>query len=311
MMGENERYHEPVMLRQSVEGLITNDEGVYVDATFGGGGHSREVLSVLRQNGRLIAFDRDPEAAGNAPDDPRFKFISGDFRHLKNSLRFIGVTAIDGLLADLGVSSHQFDEAGRGFSIRLDGPLDMRMDTASPLTAAKVVNEYDRDELIRILREYGEVPAAHRVADAIVDARNANPLKTTDQLVDAVRPLFKGPKINRFLAQVFQAVRLEVNGEMEALKDLLNQSAQVVKPGGRLVVISYHSLEDRPVKRFMKTGGFTGEMKKDFHGNPLRPFVPMKGMPLVPTEEEIEKNNRARSAKLRIATRNEQPFEIH
>ncbi len=308
-MNKPEHYHEPVMLRESVDALITNNEGVYVDATFGGGGHSREVLSVLRQKGKLIAFDRDEEAAANVSDDPRFQLIKSDFRFLKNGLRFRGIRAIDGLLADLGVSSWQFDSAQRGFSIRMDGPLDMRMDKATPLTAAKVVNTYRRDELMRILREYGEVSGAGRVADTIIDRRTEKPLRTTGELVRAIEPLIKGPKVNRFLAQVFQAIRIEVNDEMESLRAMLMQSAELIRPGGRLVVISYHSLEDRPVKRFMNTGGFTGELKKDFYGNPLRPFTPMKGMPLKPKDEEIERNNRARSAKLRIAIRNEEQDE--
>lgn len=305
-MDSTEPYHRPVMLRESVEALITNKNGVYVDATFGGGGHSREVLSVLGQEGRLIGFDRDEDAAANAPDDSRFKLLRSDFRFLKNALRFEGIRSIDGLLADLGVSSRQFDSPLRGFSIRTEGPLDMRMSKSSPLTAAKVVNEYPRGELLRILREYGEVTGAHRVVDAIVERRNERPLRTTGDLVAVVEPLIKGPKVNRFLAQVFQAIRIEVNDEMGSLRALLEQSAEVIRPGGRLVVISYHSLEDRPVKRFMKTGGFTAEVKKDFYGRPIRPFVPMKGMPLKPNEEEIERNNRARSAKLRIAERNEE-----
>ncbi len=299
-------YHRPVLLHESVDGLITNNNGTYVDVTFGGGGHSREVLSKLGNNGRLIGFDQDEEAGENAfSDDERFQFVQSNFRYLKNSLRFLGINQVDGVLADLGVSSHQFDAGERGFSIRTDAKLDMRMSQQQKLTAHDIVNKYEEEDLARIFKAYGELKGSYRIANRIVYHRTQAPINTTGELISKIESLSNHQKMNSFLARVFQALRIEVNAEMEVLEDLLSQMSDVIKPGGRLVVISYHSLEDRMVKRFIRAGNAGGEVEKDFFGNPLRPFTPEKGMPIVPTEEETEVNNRARSAKLRIATRNE------
>lgn len=304
-MMENSAYHNPVLFQESITGLMQDKNGIYVDATFGGGGHSRGVLSNLGENGKLIAFDQDEDALVNIPEDERFQFIQANFRHLKNNLRFIGIRHVDGILADLGVSSHQFDVPERGFSFRSEARLDMRMAQGGKLTAYDVVNSYEEERLVQIFKEYGELKEAHKLANRIVYQRNISLIESTEDLVTRIESLSRDGKINRFLAKVFQALRIEVNGEMEALSDLLSQSAEVIKPGGHLVVISYHSLEDRMVKRFMKSGNQTGNLEKDFYGNPLRPFSPLKGMPIVPGPEEIELNNRARSAKLRIAKRNE------
>ncbi len=299
-------YHNPVLLNESVGGLISDINGIYVDVTFGGGGHSREVLSRLGENGKLISFDQDEDAAANAQiQDERFFFVQSNFRYLKNHLRFSGFNQVDGVLADLGVSSHQFDEGERGFSIRQDGPLDMRMGKTVSLTAQQVVNDYEIDQLKAVFRDYGELREAGRIARVIEAARSESPITRTGELIKVVEKLTSPHKLNRFLAQVFQALRIEVNGEMKVLEDMLLQTADVIKPGGKLVVISYHSLEDRLVKRFMRDGNFSGEVEQDFFGNKIRPFTPDKGMPIVPSEKEIEENNRARSAKLRIATRNE------
>lgn len=294
-----------MLLHESVDGLVTDVNGTYVDVTFGGGGHSREVLSRLGENGRLIAFDQDQDAAENAIDDPRFQFVQSNFQYLKNSLRFLGIPKVDGVLADLGVSSHQFDAGERGFSIRTDARLDMRMSQQQKLTAHEVVNKYDEADLAKILKSYGELKGAHRIANRIVYHRSQAPIHTTGELISKIESLSSPQKMNGFLARVFQALRIEVNAEMQVLESLLKQMAEVVKPGGRISVISYHSLEDRMVKRFIKAGNAEGELEKDFYGNPIRPFDSERGMPIVPTEEEIEINNRARSAKLRIATRNE------
>lgn len=277
-----------------------------MDATFGGGGHSRGVLSNLGEKGKLIGFDQDEDAKANIPEDDRFEFMQANFRHLKNNLRFVGIRQVDGILADLGVSSHQFDVPERGFSFRSEARLDMRMAQGGKLTAFDVVNSYTEERLVRIFKEYGELKEAYKLANRIVYQRNIKPIESTEDLVSRIESLLRDGKMNRFLAKVFQALRIEVNGEMEALEDLLNQCADVIKPGGHLVVISYHSLEDRMVKRFMKSGNQSGNLEKDFYGNPIRPFSPLKGMPIVPGAEEIEMNNRARSAKLRIAKRNEQ-----
>jgi len=297
-------YHNPVLLHESVNGLINNEQGIYVDVTFGGGGHSRAVLSNLGNDGRLIGFDQDEDAQANVPDDDRFQFVQSNFRFLKNSLRFIGVKQVDGVLADLGVSSHQFDVAERGFSIRSSGRLDMRMGRGATLSAYEVVNTYPEEKLAAIFKKYGELKEAYKLANRINYHRATAPIETTEELVSKIESLARGPKLNRFLAQVFQALRIEVNAEMKALEEMLMQTADVIKPGGKLVVISYHSLEDRIVKRFMKTGNIEGAMEKDFYGNTIRSFTPDKGMPIVPGENEIELNGRARSAKLRIATRN-------
>jgi 16S rRNA (cytosine1402-N4)-methyltransferase len=301
----NSGYHEPVLLRESVDALIEDMNGVYVDVTFGGGGHSREVLSRLGDKGKLIAFDRDEDAQSNAIDDPRFTLVHSDFRFMQNHLRFLGHRKVDGILADLGVSSHQFDVPERGFSIRTEGKLDMRMGKSTELTAARVVNKYDEAELIRVLKNYGELTNAKHLASIIVARRNERKFETTEDLVQTIEKVFPPQKRMQNLAKVFQGIRIEVNDEMGSLEALLKQSVEVLKPSGNLVVISYHSLEDRPVKRFMRAGDLDGEVKKDFYGNPERPFTPQPGKPITPSKEEIEKNSRARSAKLRVAKRNE------
>jgi len=304
MTEKENSYHQPVLLKESVDGLITDRNGIYIDATFGGGGHSREVLSRLDVDGRLIGFDQDKDAVENTISDERFELIQNNFRYLKNSLRFMKIKRIDGVLADLGVSSHQFDIDSRGFSIRGNARLDMRMQQSAELDAFKVVNEYSETELRRVFKDYGELRNAGRVASKVLYCRSQEKIETTHQLVEALKSMAPKQKQNQFLAQVFQAIRIEVNDELNALKDFLNQCTDIIKSDGKLVVISYHSLEDRLVKRFMKTGNFSGEMKKDFYGNPIRPFIPAKGGVITPNNKELEVNNRARSAKLRIAQRN-------
>lgn len=296
-------YHKPVMLSESVDGLGIKPDGIYIDVTFGGGGHSKSILSKLGPDGRLFAFDRDPDAAANAIDDDRFVLIAQDFKFLKNYLRFYRVSEVDGILADLGVSSHQFDKGERGFSIRFDGPLDMRMDQKSPLTASRIINEYEEGILSNLLFQYGELRNSRKIAQLIAKSRDEEAILTIADLKKVLLPLTPWGKENRFLAQVFQALRIEVNGELDSLKGLLEQSAELLKPDGRLSVITYHSLEDRLVKNFMQKGKFSGEVEKDFFGNKLTPFEQINRKPIVSTEEELKDNNRARSAKLRIAKR--------
>lgn len=293
-------YHQPVMLRESLEGLAINKEGTYVDATFGGGGHSRAILGRLSNKGRLIAFDQDPDAQANTINDPRFMLLMQNFRHLQRFLRLHKVSRVDGILADLGISSHQIDTAQRGFATRLEGELDMRMSQSGELSAFYVINSYLPDQLSKVLEMYGEVPNAPRAARVIVQGREERPIKTTKQLTSILAPLAKG-KPAKYFAQVFQAIRIEVNQEIEALKEFLTQSAEVLAEGGRLVVISYHSLEDRLVKNYIKKGVFEGEALKDFYGNPLMPFKPVIGKAIQPSKEEIAQNPRSRSARLRIA----------
>lgn len=293
-------YHDPVLLKESISGLNINPEGIYVDVTFGGGGHSREILKHLT-TGRLIGFDQDADALNNTINDDRFTLVNHNFSYLKNFLKLHNAPQVDGILADLGVSSHQFDVAERGFSTRFDSPLDMRMNQNQPISAADIVNDYDESELTRILRDFGEIKNHRCFARSIVEARSDNPIKTTSELAESVRKCFPQHKRNKFLAQVFQALRIEVNNEMQVLKSLLTQSCESLKKEGRLVVISYHSLEDRLVKNFIKSGNFEGKIEKDFYGNPLVDFRQITRKPMVPTDIEIEKNNRARSAKLRIA----------
>ncbi|WP_185654167.1 16S rRNA (cytosine(1402)-N(4))-methyltransferase RsmH [Elizabethkingia meningoseptica] len=295
-------YHNPVLLDESVSGLIINPDGIYVDCTFGGGGHSREILSRLSDKGRLLSFDQDPDALKNKLDDERFTLVNQNFRFLENSLLMYGVTQVDGVLADLGVSSHQFDEADRGFSIRTEGPLDMRMNTMQGLDARKVVNEYEEEQLADIFYLYGELREARKLARELVAARKKGEIKTTDDL-KRVFSYMPAHKSNKFFAQVFQAIRIEVNQELEVLKEMLEQSYRVLKPGGRLSVISYHSLEDRLVKRFLKNGMFEGEPERDIYGNYNKSFELLKTKAIVPTDEEIAENSRARSAKLRIGTK--------
>lgn len=296
------KYHKPVLLQESVDGLAVKPDGVYVDVTFGGGGHSREILKRLGPEGRLIAFDQDRDALKNKIDDPRFLLIHQNFRMLRRYLRFYKYETVDGILADLGVSSYQFNVPERGFSIRFDSELDMRMDTDVDFSAKTVVNTYDQYKLRQILADYGELRNAAQLARAIVEAREENELRTTGQLRQALEKFLPPHRENRILAQVFQAIRIEVNQELESLKEFLLQTAEVLRPGGRLSVISYHSLEDRLVKRFMRSGLFEGEPEKDMYGRVSVPFKNI-GRFIVPSEEEIEENNRARSAKLRIAER--------
>ncbi len=293
-------YHNPVLLLPTVGGLAIKPDGVYVDVTFGGGGHSREILRQLGPNGKLFAFDQDADALANAIDDDRFTLINENFRYLKRFLRFHGVKSVDGILADLGVSSHQFDVAERGFSTRFDAELDMRMDQKGALSAYHVVNEYDQANLTRVFLDYGELKNAPAIARAIIEARENRPIKNTEELKQVLARFLPAHKSNKILAQIYQAIRIEVNQEMEALREFLEQSLEILKPGGRLSVISYHSLEDRLVKRFVKNGLFEGEPERDFFGNFSVPFKTIEKL-IVPDAEEIQSNNRARSAKLRVA----------
>ncbi|MBT0551617.1 16S rRNA (cytosine(1402)-N(4))-methyltransferase RsmH [Riemerella anatipestifer] len=292
-------YHQSVLLKESVDALVQNADGVYVDCTFGGGGHSREIISRLSPTGRHFGFDQDLDALENKLDDERFTLINQNFRFLENSLMLYGVTQVDGVLADLGVSSHQFDAAERGFSTRSDAPLDMRMNVMQGLNAQKVVNEYEEEHLADIFYHYGELREARRLARELVHYRKSKPIKTTEDL-KSVFKYIPPHKQNKFFAQLFQAIRIEVNQELEALKEMLEQAYRILKPGGRLVVISYHSLEDRLVKRFLKNGMFDGEPERDIYGNYNKTFELLQSKAFVPTEEEIEANSRARSAKMRV-----------
>ncbi len=294
------KYHDPVLLDECLEGLNLQAKGIYVDVTFGGGGHSRAIVSKLDE-GHLYAFDQDEDALENEMDDDRFTLINANFRDLKNSLRMYGVKEIDGLLADLGVSSHQFDVPDRGFSIRFDADLDMRMDQNSDLNAAKILNAYEQDELRNILKHYGELKRPGTIARVIYEAKEDRPIETVQQLKELLKPFAPKMQENKFFAQVFQALRIEVNDELNALKEMLNQAQELLKPGGRLVVISYHSLEDRLVKNLIQKGNFEGELEQDFYGNKLLSFKKISRKPILPTEQEIQRNNRARSAKLRVA----------
>ena len=294
-------YHNPVLLHESIDGLAIKSDGVYVDVTFGGGGHSKEILNRLGSEGRLFAFDQDKDAQANAIDDARFVLIPENFRYIKRFLRFYGIKKVDGVLADLGVSSHQFDEADRGFSTRFDAELDMRMNQKDQLSAYSVVNNYSEEELSSVLFNYGELRNARAMAKKIVETRVESKIKTSFELKTVLKQFLPAAKEHKILAQIFQAVRIEVNQEIEVLKEFLSQMPELLNEDGRLSVISYHSLEDRLVKRFIRNGLFEGEPEKDFYGN----FeVPLKkdGKMIVPTKEEIKVNNRARSAKLRIAT---------
>ena len=294
-------YHNPVLLKESVNALNIKEDGVYVDVTFGGGGHSREILSRLGDKGRLFAFDQDPDAQQNKIDDERFVLIGENFRFISRFLRFYGVRKVDGVLGDLGVSSHQFDEAERGFSTRFDADLDMRMDQQSDLSAKKIINTYTEEQLADVLFLYGELRNARTLAKTIVEARELEEIETSFQLKEVLKKFLPPAKEHKILAQIFQAVRIEVNQELEVLKEFLEQIPGLLSEDGRLSVISYHSLEDRLVKRFIRTGLFSGEPEKDFYGNIS---VPLKkvGKMIIPAKEEIKVNNRARSAKLRIAT---------
>ena len=299
-------YHIPVLLNESVNALNIKPDGIYVDVTFGGGGHSRRILECLGENGRLYAFDQDEDAAKNVIDDRRFTFIQQNFRYMKNFLQLYCGGKVDGILADLGVSSYQFDTPEKGFSIRYNGRLDMRMNKNAAVDAANIVNTYDVTTLASVLSRYGELRNAMAIADAVEMAREVKPIETTDELKEAVARFLPRGSENKVLAQIFQALRIEVNEEMKVLELFLGQCADVLNPGGRLVVLSYHSLEDRLVKNFMKTGNADGNLEKDFFGNQLTPYKLLSSKPIVPSDDEIQINNRARSAKLRVAERRSQ-----
>jgi len=295
-------YHDPVLLRESIDFLAIQRDGVYVDATFGGGGHSRAILDQLGDAGRLLGFDQDEDAAANQPEDPRFTFVAGNFRHLKRFLRLHQVVEVDGLLADLGVSSHQFDTADRGFSYRFEAELDMRMNRSSGQRASDILNTYRPEVLQKLFSEYGEVRNAKTLAYKIAEVRTRKPFQTVGDLVTLAESLSKGQRM-RYLSQVFQALRMEVNEEVEVLEELLQDAMEVLKPGGRLVVIAYHSIEDRIVKHFLKTGNIKGEVQSDFYGNIFRPFDIVTKKAVVASEEEVARNPRARSAKMRVGAR--------
>ena len=296
-------YHNPVLLDKSVSELVLNPNGIYIDCTFGGGGHSKEILKRLNPEGRLLSFDQDEDAQQNNIDDNRFELVRQNFKFLKNHLRMLGIDKVDGILADLGVSSYQFDTPERGFSTRFNDCLDMRMNQDAELEAKEILNSYSESDLANILHQYGELRNSRKIAREIVLARGEEDITTTNDL-KKIFNYIPGHKQNKFLAQLFQALRIEVNQELEALKALLEQAADILSKDGRLVVISYHSLEDRLVKRYMKTGLFEGEPKKDLYGNWEAPFKPLQSKVIIPTEKEITKNTRARSAKLRIAIKN-------
>lgn len=295
----SEAYHIPVLLRESIDGLSIKPDGIYVDVTFGGGGHSKEILSRLNEKGKLYAFDQDADAQENIIEDPRFTLIQANFRFIKRFLKLEGVKQVDGILGDFGVSSHQFDEGERGFSIRFDAELDMRMDQHSGLSASELVNTYSEEQLSQLLWQYGEIKMSRKLAKAIVQERIDNPIRSTSQLNALLTPFFPPTKVNKFLAQVYQAIRIEVNQEMEVLKEFLLQTPDLIKGGGRLSLISYHSLEDRLVKRFIRDGKFSGAPEKDFYGNMLVPFKKV-GKLITPAQTELQQNTRSRSAKLRI-----------
>jgi 16S rRNA (cytosine1402-N4)-methyltransferase len=304
MMTNNDAtYHVPVLLKECLEGLSINPDGVYVDVTFGGGGHSRAIFERLSSKGTLIAFDQDPDAQQNLWQAPNFHFVASNFAFLKNHLRVLGIPKVDGILADLGVSSHQFDDGKRGFSIRANESLDMRMNQSGEVSAATVVATYDEEQLARIFRAYGELDHPYKTAVELVKARGKAKIKTTGELMEALAPVAPKFKDHKFFAQVFQALRIEVNQEMDVLEKFLLQTPDVLKTDARLVVMSYHSLEDRLVKNIMKRGNLDGSIEKDFFGNVLKPFEEINRKPILPSEEEIQRNSRARSAKLRIAKR--------
>ena len=295
-------YHIPVLLQPTVDGLAIQPAGTYVDVTFGGGGHSREILRRLGPDGRLYSFDQDADAEQNVPEgDERFTFVRSNFRYLANWMRYYGVEAVDGVLADLGVSSHHFDAEERGFSFRFDAPLDMRMNGRAGQTAADLVNQYGEEELAHILYLYGELKNSRRIAAALVKARSAAPLLTTGDLLEAVRPLMPREREKKDLARVFQALRIEVNHEMDALQEMLQAALRVLRPGGRLSVLTYHSLEDRMVKNFIRSGRMDGKVEQDFYGRKLTPWRAVNNKVILPSQEEQEENPRSRSAKLRIA----------
>ena len=294
------KYHVPAMFGESLDGLAIRPSGIYVDVTFGGGGHSRGILNKLGDDGHLYGFDQDADAEGNIVDDGRFTFVRSNFRYLSNFMRYHGVSEVDGILADLGVSSHHLDDETRGFSFRFESNLDMRMNNRAGKTAADVLNTYTEEQLADVLYLYGEIKSSRKIASVIVSKRNVSPFKSVSGLLEVLAPFSGREKEKKFLAQVFQALRIEVNQEMQTLRELLEQSLVLLKNGGRLVVITYHSLEDRLVKNFMKTGNFEGRVEQDVYGNVPSPFRIVNKM-MIPSNEEIEKNPRARSAKLRVA----------
>lgn len=301
MTKDIQTYHIPVLLKPAVDGLDIRPEGTYVDTTLGGGGHTREILSRLGPQGRLLGFDQDEDAERNIPDDPRFTFVRSNFRFLHNFLRYHGISQIDGLLADLGVSSHHFDDSERGFSFRFDGALDMRMNKRAGQTAADIVNTYSEERLANVFYLYGELKNSRKLAAALVKARAAAPINTIGTFLDIVKPFFGREREKKEMARVFQALRIEVNQEMEALKEMLYAATDALRPGGRLAVITYHSLEDRMVKNLIKTGNVEGKMEKDFFGNTQTPFRAVNNKVIVPDDDETARNPRSRSAKLRIA----------
>ena len=305
MTQETTTYHIPVLLAPAVDGLDIRPDGVYVDVTLGGGGHTREILRRLGPGGRLLGFDQDEDAERNIPDDARFTFVRSNFRYLHNFLRYHGIDRIDGLLADLGVSSHHFDDSQRGFSFRFDGALDMRMNKRAGQTAADVVNTYDEERLANVFYLYGELKNSRKLAAALARARASAPVATIGQFLDIVKPLFGREREKKELARVFQALRIEVNHEMEALREMLQAATEALRPGGRLVAITYHSLEDRLVKNLMKTGNVEGTVVKDFYGNVQTPFRAVNNKVIVPDDDEVARNPRSRSAKLRIAEKRE------
>lgn len=295
----SEAYHIPVLLKESIDGMSIKPDGVYVDVTFGGGGHSREILSRLGEKGKLYAFDQDQDAQDNVIEDKRFSLIQANFRFIKRFLKLEGVKEVDAILGDFGVSSHQFDEGERGFSIRFDAELDMRMDQQTGLSASELINTYSEEQISQLLWQYGEIKMSRKLAKAIVEKRLEKPIQSTSELNALLTPFFPPTKVNKFLAQVYQAIRIEVNQEMEALKEFLLKTPDLIKKGGRLSLISYHSLEDRLVKRFIRDGKFAGAPEKDFYGNMLVPFRKV-GKLMTPTPTEMRQNSRSRSAKLRI-----------
>ena len=295
-------YHTPALLNETIDGLSIKPDGIYVDVTFGGGGHSREILSRLDEKGKLLGFDQDEDAIKNTINDPRFTFVRSNFRYLKNFLRYHNIEKVDGILADLGVSSHHFDEAERGFSFRFDGVLDMRMNTKSPLSAAVLLNTYSEEQLANVFYLYGELRNSRKIAKMIVDARAKKPFNMIFPFIELLKTHIGRETEKKDMARIFQALRIEVNKEMDVLKSLLEQSLEVLNPGGRLVVLTYHSLEDRLVKNFIRSGNFEGKIEKDFFGNILSPLKAVNTKVIIAGNEEIERNPRARSAKLRIAT---------
>lgn len=301
-MNETEQtYHIPVLLHESIEGMNLRAKGTFVDVTFGGGGHSKEILRCMDSESRLFSFDQDEDAEQNIVNDKRFTFVRSNFRYLSNFLRYYGVDGVDAILADLGVSSHHFDDSERGFSFRFNGKLDMRMNKRAGMTAADIVNNYDEEQLANLFYLYGELKNSRKIASVLVKARSQKKIETIEEFLDVIKPLFGKDREKKELAKVFQALRIEVNQEMEALKEMLNAATQALKPGGRLVVITYHSLEDRMVKNIMKTGNVEGKMEQDIFGRTSSPFKLVNNKVIVPSDEEIERNPRSRSAKLRIA----------